>query len=67
MRITADSDRCLGAGQCVLSAPDRFDQSDEGTVLVLDPRVDGDEDASRLRETVALCPSQAIALVAEEG
>ncbi|MGW1752472.1 ferredoxin [Streptomyces sp. NPDC002092] len=62
MRITADTHRCLGAGQCVLSAPDRFDQSDEGTVLVLDSRVDDAAQEARLRDVVALCPSQAIAL-----
>ncbi|MFE9445713.1 ferredoxin [Streptomyces sp. NPDC006602] len=67
MRITADPGRCLGAGQCVLSAPDRFDQSEEGTVLVLDARVADEADETRLRETVSLCPSQAIALVADDS
>jgi ferredoxin len=65
MRITADTGRCLGAGQCVLSAPDRFDQSEEGTVVVLDPEVTDSATEARLRDTVALCPSQAIALGAE--
>ncbi|MEU5401318.1 ferredoxin [Streptomyces sp. NPDC005963] len=62
MRITADTQRCLGAGQCVLSDPDRFDQSDEGIVLVLEGEVDGSSEEARARETVALCPSQALAL-----
>lgn len=64
MRITADTHRCLGAGQCVLSDPDRFDQSEEGTVLVLRERVSGPDEESRARGTVALCPSQALALEA---
>ncbi|MFJ6217179.1 ferredoxin [Streptomyces sp. NPDC092296] len=64
MHIKADTQRCLGAGQCVLSAPDRFDQSDEGTVLVLRAGVDGAAEEARVRETVSLCPSQAIALEA---
>jgi ferredoxin len=62
MRITADTHRCLGAGQCVLSAPDRFDQSDEGTVLLLDAEVADTAQERRFRDVVALCPSQAIAL-----
>jgi ferredoxin len=62
MRITADTRRCLGAGQCVLSAPDRFDQSDEGTVLLLDAEVADTAEEQRFRDVVALCPSQAIAL-----
>ena len=41
VRIIADRNRCVGAGQCVLSAPDVFDQSDEdGRVVILpDPRL----------------------------
>jgi len=36
VRVLADRDRCVGAGQCVLSAPDVFDQSDQdGRVLIL--------------------------------
>ncbi|MGW5121613.1 ferredoxin, partial [Streptomyces noursei] len=37
MRITVDTGRCVGAGQCVLTAPDLFDQDDDGLVTVLDP------------------------------
>ncbi|MER8039944.1 ferredoxin [Streptomyces hydrogenans] len=62
MRITADTRRCLGAGQCVLSDPDRFDQSDEGTVLLLRAPVTGPEEEALARGTIALCPSQALAL-----
>ncbi len=63
MRIAADTDRCMGAGQCVLAYPERFDQSDEGTVVVLDPEVDDPAEWNRLRDTVALCPSQALSVV----
>ena len=36
VRVIADRDRCIGAGQCVLSAPDVFDQSDDdGRVVIL--------------------------------
>ncbi|GAA1522225.1 ferredoxin [Sphaerisporangium rubeum] len=63
MRISADQDRCLGAGQCVLSAPERFDQSDEGLVVVLDDDVP-DRDADDIRLVLSLCPSQALTLEA---
>ncbi|WP_030454079.1 ferredoxin [Herbidospora cretacea] len=63
MRISADQGRCLGAGQCVLSAPDRFDQSEFGLVEVLDPEVpEGDE--QRFQDILDLCPSQALSLEA---
>jgi ferredoxin len=35
-KIVADLDQCVGAGQCVLTDYDAFDQSEEdGTVVVL--------------------------------
>lgn len=58
--ISVDSDRCVGAGQCVLAAPDLFDQDDDGTVTLLaEPdRYTGDE----AREAADLCPARAITL-----
>ncbi|ADI03775.1 ferredoxin [Streptomyces bingchenggensis BCW-1] len=63
MRINADADRCVGAGQCVLAAPDLFDQDDDGTVTVLTEPGAATKDAAR--EAVHLCPSGAITL--EDG
>ncbi|WNV85781.1 ferredoxin [Umezawaea sp. Da 62-37] len=62
MKITADVGRCVGAGQCVLTEPALFDQSeDDGTVIVL---VDEPEGVllDHAREAVRVCPSQAISL-----
>jgi ferredoxin len=62
MRIVADTTRCVGAGQCVLSEPSVFDQDeDDGTVVVLVERPGGPELAS-VREAVDTCPSQALSL-----
>ncbi|MGK4584909.1 ferredoxin [Kitasatospora sp. HPMI-4] len=65
MRIQIDRSRCRGAGQCVLSAPDLFDQSDDdGTVIVLDDQPPARlHDAARLAE--ALCPNAVIRIVAD--
>ncbi|MFH8771054.1 MULTISPECIES: ferredoxin [unclassified Streptomyces] len=63
--ITADAERCYGAGLCVLTAPEVFDQREEdGVVVLLDPHpaarlYDAVEEASRL------CPAGAIGLTAE--
>ncbi|AVT35846.1 ferredoxin [Plantactinospora sp. BB1] len=63
MRITADLERCVGAGQCVLTEPAVFDQNDDdGTVIVLRATADDDETIRRVREAVHLCPSQALTL-----
>lgn len=60
MHIIADTSRCVGAGQCVLTDPDVFDQSEEdGTVIV---RVERPPDIGKAREAVHLCPSGALSL-----
>jgi ferredoxin len=59
MRVTADLERCIGAGQCVLSAPNVFDQTDEGLVDVLVP-VPGDGEADAVDQASRHCPSGAI-------
>ncbi|QWF79416.1 ferredoxin [Amycolatopsis sp. CA-230715] len=62
MRIIADRDRCVGAGQCVLTEPAVFDQSeDDGTVVVQQDEVDGEVLVS-VQEAVHVCPSQALSL-----
>jgi ferredoxin len=61
MRIAADVSRCVGAGQCVLTAPDLFDQDYDGTVLVLrDEPTDDQMDV--VAEAVRACPARAIAV-----
>jgi ferredoxin len=64
MRIIADLDRCVGAGQCVLTDPTTFDQNDEdGTVVVLHDRPTDPATSARARDAVHLCPSRALSLV----
>ncbi len=62
MRIVTDTGRCVGAGQCALTEPSVFDQSDEdGTVVLLTDQVEGDV-LENVREAIDLCPSQALSL-----
>ena len=62
MRLRADLDRCRGAGQCVFTAPDLFDQDDaEGLVVVLDPAPGPDRLPLAARAADA-CPNQALSL-----
>jgi ferredoxin len=61
MRIIADTDRCVGAGQCVYSAPEIFDQDEDALVMLLD-RSPADSDLDRVRVAVDRCPSGAITL-----
>ncbi|MCW2939799.1 MAG: hypothetical protein JWN00_2784, partial [Actinomycetia bacterium] len=59
MRVTADKDVCVGAGMCALTAPELFDQDDDGLVVVLRPVPENGEQ-SDAREAARLCPSGAV-------
>jgi ferredoxin len=61
MRIEATPDVCIGAGNCVLAAPELFDQDDDGIVQVLQPEVPAELE-SEAREAVERCPARALAL-----
>ncbi|WP_433381829.1 ferredoxin [Actinoplanes sp. CA-142083] len=62
MKVTVDEDRCCGAGQCVMLAPDVFDQREEdGVVVLLDPSPPG-ELAPDVESAAAMCPAEAIEL-----
>lgn len=65
MKIRIDHDRCRGAGQCVLSAPELFDQSDDdGTVILLDDQPPPELQDSA-RRAAALCPNSVIRILDE--
>ncbi|MFJ8637337.1 ferredoxin [Streptomyces sp. NPDC093568] len=59
MRVSVDPAKCCAAGQCVLTAPDVFDQADDGTAVVLigEP---GAEHHAVVQEAAAVCPGMAI-------
>lgn len=62
MKVVVDQSRCVGAGQCVLVAPEVFDQREEdGIVLLLDENPP-EELHDRVREAAQICPALAIEL-----
>jgi ferredoxin len=62
MKISADRDVCISAGNCVMAAAAVFDQDEDGIVVVLVEDVpEGEED--RVREAVKLCPSEALRIM----
>jgi ferredoxin len=62
MRVNTDVEHCIGAGQCVLIAPEVFDQDDEGTVLLLADPVEAALEGA-VREAANVCPARVITLV----
>ena len=60
MIVEADRDRCIGAGQCVLAAPDLFDQDEvDGLVVLLEPAPGGAQETAA-RAAAAACPAAVI-------
>ena len=59
MKVTANRDVCIGAGMCVMSAPEVFDQDDDGVVVLLEVEVPA-EHADAAARAVASCPSGAL-------
>ncbi|SEQ77557.1 ferredoxin [Lentzea xinjiangensis] len=59
--ISVDTGKCIGSAQCVLAAPDVFDQDDDGFVVVLDDSPSGAAEAAA-RTARGLCPAQAISV-----
>ncbi|MER7396540.1 ferredoxin [Streptomyces sp. NPDC000151] len=62
MRITIDEDKCCGAGQCVLVAPEVFDQRDEDGVVVLLDAEPPERQRAAVTEAAQICPAAAITL-----
>lgn len=63
MRIHADTDLCVAAGQCVLAAPTVFDNDEDALVTLLTDTPD-DGEMGRVQQAIVRCPSGAITLTA---
>ncbi|MBR7825698.1 ferredoxin [Actinospica sp. MGRD01-02] len=64
MRVELDEPKCVASGQCVMAAPDVFDQNeDDGVAFLLTEEVAEDQ-LDSVREAVAICPAAAIRLLA---
>jgi ferredoxin len=60
MRIAVDPDKCCAAGQCVLAAPELFDQRDEDGIVILLTPGPAPEQHAVAREAAQICPAAAI-------
>ncbi|WMX48556.1 ferredoxin [Streptomyces roseicoloratus] len=59
MRISIDTDVCIGAGQCALVSPEVFTQDDDGFGTVVPGRA-SDAGGPLVREAARSCPVRAI-------
>lgn len=62
LRVSIDETRCCGSGNCVLTAPDVFDQRiTDGVAVVRAGPLSADQ-AAQAREAAGMCPTTAICL-----
>lgn len=66
MKISVDQDKCCGAGQCVLLAPEVFDQRDEDGIVILLDVEPPEQLHATVREAASMCPAAAIELSERE-
>lgn len=60
IKIHIDEHKCVGAGQCVMAAPEVFDQREEDGVVVLLQQDPPESQAAAVRKAAKLCPALAI-------
>jgi ferredoxin len=64
MKVTVDQEKCCAGGNCVVLAPDVFDQRDEDGVVVLLTDTPPADLHDAVREAADVCPAAAIFLSA---
>jgi ferredoxin len=65
MRLIIDRQKCIGSGDCVISAPALFGQGDDGVAVLMGESVTEDLGALAF-EAAANCPSGALKIAQEE-
>jgi ferredoxin len=66
MRARVDLEVCIGAGACVVIAPEVFELGDDGLAQVINDK-DREAEEDLLREAAEGCPVQAIILEDDQG
>jgi ferredoxin len=65
IRVEIDRTKCVGGGNCVMSAPNVFAQDDrDGLVILLNPSPPETESAA-VRQAEELCPGRVISVKVE--
>jgi len=62
MKIIINRDSCIGAGQCVLAAPELFDQSEDDGLVVLRNAAASEADRAGAEAAAFACPTRSITI-----
>jgi ferredoxin len=63
-RVTVDPGRCVGSGDCALTAPEAFEVDEDAALARVLPGAEA-TDPAVLQRAVYVCPTQAIGLSTE--
>jgi ferredoxin len=63
MKVVVDKDKCVGAGQCVITASDVFDQDEDDATVILLQENPAPELYEEVRQAASLCPALAIQVI----
>ncbi|MFE7529820.1 ferredoxin [Kitasatospora sp. NPDC057542] len=66
MKVIVDQHKCVASGQCVLTAPEVFDQREEDGIVVLLAETPPEHLLDDVRQAALLCPAQAIWVAEQE-
>jgi ferredoxin len=66
-KIVHDRVRCQSIGVCESMAPENFEFNDANEMTVLNDGTVSDEQLDQVREAVAGCPNEALALLEDDG
>jgi ferredoxin len=62
VKVSVEQEKCVASGQCVMAAPEVFDQRDEDGVVVLLDSEPSIALADDVRHAVVVCPALAISV-----
>jgi ferredoxin len=61
VKVSVDTEKCIGSGTCVLTCSEAFDQDDDGTVVLV-AAAPPEGLRERVQAAVDACPTLAISL-----
>lgn len=62
-KIVADRSRCVGGGNCVMSAPQLFTQAEDDGLVQVIRSILSEEDMAAAEFAVNSCPAQALTII----
>ena len=60
MRVIIDRNKCVGSGNCIMTAPAVFDQADDDGIVILLDETPPESEHEAVRTAIEICPARVI-------